>query len=62
MKLAMINTSFPWQALQEIFLNFQKKKKKRLIYFEKGYACIFILFLLSNFLIVGGSEKPKVKF
>ena len=53
MKLAMINTSFPWQALQEIFLDFQKKKK--LIYFEKGYACIFILFLLSNFLIVGGS-------
>ena len=57
MKLAMINTSFPWQALQEIFLDFQKKKKKKkkLIYFEKGYACIFILFLLSNFLIVGGS-------
>ena len=54
MKLAMINTSFPWQALQEMFLDFQKKKKK-LIYFEKGYVCIFILFLLSNFLIVGGS-------
>ena len=56
MKLAMINTSFPWQALQEIFLDFQKKKKKKKqIYLEKCYACIFILFLLSNFLIVGGS-------
>ena len=47
MKLAKLYKKYFWI--------FKKKKKKKLIYFEKGYACIFILFLLSNFLIVGGS-------